>query len=262
MKFYPYKCFLVGALTLSMFGFAYPAVPENASDSRVQEQPRIKEKDAVKALTKLGIPMQQDPQGVVRWIEATKKEFSDEAMAYLPSLSGLEWLEIGGGKLSSSGMAHIKDCPALKRLFIHDIDLSNDSLQWLAPLTRLESLSLQRTGINGSVLGNIKAVDTLRALNLSGNPLNDAALESIARIKGLEVVALADTQITGLGIEKFREMPRLNELNVMHCNIQDADLEIFLTTPNLRIVYAEGCPLSDYGIARTIARFPMLAIFR
>jgi len=262
MRFYPYRCILIGALTLSLFSFAYSAASEKASDSRVQEQHRIKEKDAVKALAKLGIPMQQDPHGVVRWIEATKKEFSDEAMAYLPSLSGLEWLEIGGGKITSAGMAHLKDCPALKRLFVHDINLSSDSLQWLSSLARLEALSLQHTGITGSILGNIKAVGTLTVLNLSGNPINDDALASIARIKGLEVLGLADTKVTGLGIEKLRGMPRLNELNVMHCNIQDQDLEVFLSTPNLRIVYAEGCPLSDYGVMNTISRFSMLAIFR
>jgi hypothetical protein len=261
MKFY--RCLLIAALAFCTLSAAYPkTAPEKASDSSTRTQSRIKEKDAVKALESLKIPMQKDPRGVVRWIEATKNEFTNEAMAYLPSLSGLEWLEIGGGQVSASGMTHLKDCPALKRLFIHDINLSNDSLQWLSALTRLEALSLQRTGINGSVLGNIKAVDTLTVLNLSKNPLTDDALESIARIKGLEVLALADTKITGSGIDRLRGMPRLNELNVMHCDIQDKDLEIFLSTPNLRIVYAEGCPLSDFGIMNTTARFPMLAIFR
>ena len=263
MRFYPYRCILIGALTLSLFSFVYPAALEKASDSRVEEQPPSKKRRS-KIFGAIG---NTDAAGPFAALQgglnvATKKEFSDEAMAYLPSLSGLEWLEIGGGKITSAGMAHLKDCPALKRLFIHDINLSSDSLQWLSSLTRLESLSLQHTGITGSILGNIKAVDTLTVLNLSGNPINDDALASIARIKGLEVLGLADTKVTGLGIEKLRGMPRLNELNVMHCNIQDQDLEVFLSTPNLRIVYAEGCPLSDYGVMNTISRFSMLAIFR
>ena len=140
------------------FGSAYPAPQEQTPNRRISQQQKIKESDAVSALARLGVPMHRDPKGVVRWIEATKGEFSDEAMAYLPSLSSLEWLEIGGGKVSASGAAHLKGCTALKRLYLHDINLAGDELSWLSSLKELEALSLQRTGIHGAFIKNLAAI--------------------------------------------------------------------------------------------------------
>ena len=262
MKFCPHKFLLMVVLVLFGFGNSYPALQGQPSNLPIGTQQKIKESDAISALARLGIPMHRDPKGVVRWIEATKGEFSDEAMAYLPSLPSLEWLEIGGGNVSAAGAAHLKGCGALKRLYLHDIKLGADDQSWLSALKGLEALSLQRTGIHGSFIKNLIAMDTLTVLNLSGNPISDDDAGPIARLKGLEVLALAETKITGLGIAKFEGMPRLNELNLMHCDIQDHDLDSFLSMPNLRIVYAEGCPITDFGIQAVITRFPMLAIFR
>jgi hypothetical protein len=221
----------------------------------------ITEGEAIKALTRLGVPLQKDNRGDVRWIEATNGEFSDEAMQYLPRLSKLEWLEIGGGKVGPSEIAKLKGCPLLVRLYIHDIKLGGDELAWLSGLTKLEALSLQRTGINGKIIKNIAASD-LAVLNLSGNEITDDDMAQIARLKNLEVLALADTKITGAGIAKLEGMKRLNEFNIIRCTVHDSDLESFLSMPNLRIVYAEGCDISPVGIQSVVSRFPMLAIFR
>jgi len=237
------------------------ALPPAAFDgAQVQVQISAKEEEAVKALEKMGVPLQRDPSGVVRWIEAKKGELTDEAMAHLPALSRLEWLEVGGGKVTAAGIAHLKGCTELRRLYIYDINLAGDKLEWLAALTRLEALSLQRTGVDASIMGNIKSPN-LTVLNLSGNPVGDEVLDAVARIKDMEVLALADTRITGQGLEKLRGMQRLNQLNVMRCRVYDGDIDVFLSMPNLRIVYAEGTPMTDFGIQRVVSRFPTLAIF-
>ncbi len=226
------------------------------------QEHKTEEMKAAEALLRLGVPVQKDSRGVIRWIEAARGELSDEAVGYLPALSNLEWLEIGGGSVSAAGLAPLKNCVSLRRLYIHDIRLDADELAWLSHLASLEALSLQRTGISGRILKNIKAVDTLKVLNLSGNSIDDADMDFIASMKGLEVLALAGTKITGAGIAKLQGMARLNELNIAHCAVQDADLDYFLTMPNLRIVYAEGCGIGDMAIEQMKFRFPMLAIFR
>jgi hypothetical protein len=241
---------------LAFFGLSISHPAQYGKDS-----PQKEEKEAALALTRLGIPLQRDPRGVVRWIEAPSGEFNDEALRYLPSLPKLEWLEVGGGSATSSGIANLKNCPAIRRLYVHDIDLGGDSFEWLAGLKDLEALSLQRTKVDGNVLKNLKSPNLI-VLNLSGNLITDADMDQIASLKRLEVLALADTKISGDGIAKLEGMPRLNELNVTNCDINDRDLERFLTMPNLRIVYAAGCSISDFGIQSVVARFSMLAIFR
>jgi hypothetical protein len=217
---------------------------------------------AVTKLTELGVPLQKDPKGDVRWIEAKEGELKDESMSLLPRLPKLEWLEIGNSVLTRDGMKHLEKCIALKRLYIHDIHLDGEELSWISNLKQLEALSLQRTQIDGKFLKHLNAVDSLRVLNLSGNPITDDDMDQIARFKNLEVLALANTQITGPGISKLTGMKRLNELNIENCNIQDYDLSYFLSMPNLRIVYAEGCSLSAFAIGGIVARFPSLAIFQ
>jgi hypothetical protein len=257
MKFLP-RILMIAALALTACATLPPAAADDAETKKTQATD--KETEAVNALVKMGVPLHRDPAGVVRWIEAKEGELTDEAMSFLPALSKLEWLEIGGGKVTAAGAAKLKGCTELRRLYIHDVSLAGDKLQWLTALTKLEALSLQRTGIDASIMGNIKAPG-LVVLNLSGNSIGDEALDAAARIKELEVLSLADTKVTGPGLEKLRGMRRLNELNLMRCNIQDRDIEVFMSMPNLRIVYAEGCPLSDYGIQNVIMRFPTLAIF-
>jgi hypothetical protein len=239
---------------LAVFGFSIGAV--YGSDVKNEAQ-------ATEALKKSGVPLHQDPQGVVRWIESTSGELSDESMSYLPAFPKLEWLEIGGGKVTSAGVAYLKNCTSLKRLYIHDINLKEDALEWLAGLTQLEALSLARTGIDGKALKNIKAA-SLTVLNLSGNPILNDDLKQIAKLKGLEVLALADTKINSASMHELEGMMRLNELNLMHCAITDDALASFMPDlmPNLRIVYAEGCSISDMGVIDMRTKFPMMAIFR
>jgi hypothetical protein len=220
------------------------------------------EMQAAVALAKMGVPVQQDPSGHVRWIEAADGELSDEALALMPRLPYLEWLEIGGGKVTQSGVKHLKDCPSLRRLFVRDINLGGDDLTWLSSLSHLEALSLARTHIDGKPLKNISAVETLTVLNLSGNKITNDDMDQVARLKYLEVLALADTDISGAGVAKLEGMVRLNELNLMNCQVLDDDIPSFLSMPNLRIVYARGCNISDIAIAQVVSKFPMLAIFR
>jgi hypothetical protein len=251
---------ILAASEISVPAIVCPAcpVPTTKSSSSLKND----ETQAANALSKIGVPLQRDSRGHVRWIEASQGELNDEAMRYMPSLAELEWLEIGGGSVTPSGIARLKGCSTLRRLYVHDINLGGDELAWLSNLLQLEALSLQRTGIDGKALKNIKATETLAVLNLSGNDIVNEDMNEIARLKGLEVLALADTKISGSGIAKLEGMQRLNELNLSRCPLLDEDLECFLSMPNLRIVYAEGCNFSDMAVQGMTYRFPMLAIFR
>lgn len=215
----------------------------------------------VAALTRLGVPLGLDPSGKVRWIEAANAELSDEAIPHLASLPYLEWLEVGGGRVTAAGISRLGGCTALRRLYIHDVDLSKDTLAWIAGL-RLEALSLQRTGINASALKQLKAAAALTVLNLSENGIADEDMSAVARFTSLEVLALQNTKVTGAGLAKLTEMKRLNVLNLTNCRIVDADVSCFISMPNLRIVHAAGCNLSDQAVKHITATLPMLAIFR
>jgi len=258
------KLILIKAARLAVFSafcfsitvpVCYSAGP--ASDTRQKDDTQ-----AISELAKSGVPLQKDPKGDVRWIEAKQGELTDKALSLLPLLPKLEWLEIGNGIITPDGMKHLGKCTSLKRLYIHDISLQGEELAWISDLKQLEALSLQRTKIDGKFLKHLSAVDTLKVLNLSKNSIVNDDMTRITRFKNLEVLALADTQVTGEGLGTLAGMARLNELNISNCAVLDNDISHFLSMPNLRIVYAEGCSISDFAIGGIVARFPMLAIFR
>ena len=259
MKLIFKKAVLRTAFAVCILSITLPAVhsADPVSSTSLEDTAR-----AVTRLTELGVPLQKDPSGDVRWIEAKQGELTDKAMSLLPLLPKLEWLEIGNGIVTGEGMKSLGKCTLLKRLYVHDINLENEKLEWLKNLTRLEALSLQRTKIDGRVLKNLNAVGTLKVLNLSETGIMDDDLAQIARFNNLEVLALAETKITGAGLRKLEGMARLNELNITNCAVYDSDLNSFLTMPNLRIVYAEGCNISQWAIGSVISQFPTLAIFQ
>jgi hypothetical protein len=240
---------LAAILVLGISSFSYSETPAKEANAQV-------------ALSKLKAPLHKDVDGFVRWIEAPDGQLSDAALKLLPGLAKLEWLEIGKGNVTPAGLANLKSCTTLKRLYIHDIKLDGAPLDWLAALTKLEALSLQRTGVDGKFLKNLKATETLTVLNISNNPIVNDDLAQIAVLKNLEVLGLANTKINMNGMAKLEGMKRLNELNLTNCPVSPEDVQSFLTMPNLRIVYAEGCNIGDMDVMEMKNKFPMLAIFR
>ncbi len=219
-----------------------------------------REARAAAALERLGVPTHRDAAGHVRWIEATNGEMTDDAMRHLPRLRRLEWLEIGGGKVTASGFVHLAECTALKRLYLHDIALGDDA-PWLGRLTRLQALSLERTGIGGRTLAHLNAARTLMVLNLGGNEIGDADLSLVAHSGDLEVLALHDTRVTAAGLVALRGMMRLNVLNIINCRVDDSALDSFITMPNLRIVHAAGTRITAEPVRILFEKLPVLSIF-
>ena len=173
------KSILRNTLLLAVFTLLIAGNPALSGSNAAppSDNPSKETIQAEAELKKLGVPIQKDPKGNVRWIEARQGEMNDKALSLLPSLPELEWLEIGSGIVTADGMKHLGKCTSLKRLYVHDIGLQGDELKWLSQLKKLEALSLQNTKISGKALENLNALDTLKVLNLSGNPVDSGSTE-------------------------------------------------------------------------------------
>ena len=123
-------------------------VPASGQARRRNAVPGLRaEKAATAALARARVPLQEDSAGRVRWIEAPRGEVNDAALVQIAQLRALEWLELAGTHVTPKGVARLKECRTLKRLYLHDVDLSGHDPTWLSALVRLESLSLRHTGI-------------------------------------------------------------------------------------------------------------------
>jgi hypothetical protein len=217
---------------------------------------------AIAALTKNDVPFERDDRGRIRWIEAANGQMNDEIMRRLPGLPLLEWLEIGGGNVTSAGMAHLKGHTAMKRLYVHDVKLSDAALDCLAGFPGLEALSLQNTGITGKGLAHLKARQTLRVLNLGGTAISDDDLAMIASLPNLAVLVVSNTRISGAGLARLQGMKMLNVLNLTNCPLVDSDLQYLTAMPNLALLFVVGCNLSDTAVEDFRKKVHRVAITR
>ncbi len=218
--------------------------------------------EAVKALVALGVTIEQNDQGQVKSVVATKGQMTDQAFALLGGLPGLEKLEIRGGKVTSKGLVHLKNLHGLQRLYLCDVSLDDEALKHLAGLTNLVCLSLEKTGITGTGLAYLKNLRNLEVLNLADNPIDDKAMAHLQALSRLDTITLRNTHVTGDGLIHLKGLERLRVLNLKECKeVTDESLEHLRDLKELRMLYVWGTQVSDEGAKKLKRQIPGLAVF-
>ena len=87
-----------------------------------------KEGLAAAALVDAGVPLQRDPLGRVRWIEAGNGELTDDAMRHVAGLPYLEWLEV-----VTKGALRMQETAGLRQIYLDD----NMGKDWQSQATLL-----------------------------------------------------------------------------------------------------------------------------
>ena len=95
----------------------------------------------------------------------------------------------------------------LKRLVLHDTDVSDEGLAILGRLTSLEHLDLSESRLVGWGIAHLKSLDNLTSLDLNRNWwLSGVALEQLDQLKRLEWLDLAGNG--HIRPEAFRHLAR------------------------------------------------------
>lgn len=109
---------------------------------------------------------------------------SDEGLAHLSQLTGLEGLDLGGDRqrITDSGLAYFRELVDLKSLSLSDTKISDAGLLHLVALTSLEELHLDGTLVTDAGLVHLLGLANLKRLTLTGTSVTEAGL---AQLKGL-----------------------------------------------------------------------------
>jgi Leucine-rich repeat (LRR) protein len=147
---------------------------------------------------------------------------SDAALRHLRYLDALTWLDIGDhmpnhdrpyGTLTPNCVHHIVQLPALRRLDIQRVKLSDDSLRLIASnLPSLQHLWLQKCNISDSGLKYLQALSNLTSLCLRDNSnVTEAGLQHLNSLKSLETLDLTGTSVSRDVIQRLRaKKPTVN----------------------------------------------------
>ena len=128
----------------------------------------------------LAAPIAQDTNFIQIDFGQIADEIGDNQLSYLESFKEqLRWLDIGGTKITDSGLEKLVDFPNLTRLH------------------------LENTNVGDIGLSHLPALKNLVYLNLFNTQVGDASIEHLKLLEKLEQVYLWKTQISEVAAEKL-----------------------------------------------------------
>jgi hypothetical protein len=182
----------------------------------------------------------------LRHIEINDPGLTDEQLAPLAEMVGLESLSIDGDWCHGPGQAvsqHLSRlaCFILAGDNLRDLgwgepgELRKLALLWfrspritdagivhLAPLGNLKSLSLANARITGKGLEQLRTLRSLTALELDGTGTTDADLTLLGDLPPLENLTLQDLPLTDASVSVLVRMPHLTSLTLGNTKVTDA----------------------------------------
>lgn len=140
-------------------------------------------KDSLANLVQMGAlaaPIAQDTNFIQIDFSQIADEIGDNQLSYLESFKEqLRWLDIGGTKITDSGLEKLVDYPNLTRLH------------------------LENTNVGDIGISHLPALKNLVYLNLFNTEVSDASIEYLKLLEKLEQVYLWKTQISEVAAEKL-----------------------------------------------------------
>jgi internalin A len=178
------------------------------------------------------------------WLEG--EDLTDEGLAPLEGLTGLEVLRIHKARVMGAGLVHIE---GLTRLEILRLDFTTDEgLSHVKGLTRLQSLAVSGL-VTDAGLKYLKGLTELRRLGLYRTQVTDAGLVDLKGLSKLEFLNLTFTRITDAGLTHLTALSSLSRLFVDGTAVTDAGLTRLRSMTWLRRLVLDGNKITDAGLA-------------
>jgi beta-lactamase regulating signal transducer with metallopeptidase domain len=190
-------------------------------------------------------------------------EISDDGLAHLSDLHGLEELEVRGNAITDAGIAHLRDLRSLKRLWLYTDNVTGEGLAHLTVLDALEDLTLPHGGVTDAGLAHVAKLGALRRLDAGGStrpreggpaPYTDEALRHLSALKRLEKLRIGlGKGCTDGGVVHLAELTALKDLTLMTDGISDSGLASLATLTSLQslsLIAPEACNLTVSGVSQ------------
>ena len=221
------------------------------------------ERKAIDTLTKefgtsVSVGFKKPDEPVTRFF-MTGEKVNDEVLGRLKSFVNLQSLTIQNCRVTDEGMKELKglkrlqevrftivrkvtgkvlqelsEVPAMRKISIEGVTVTNDDLKALQKLTDLRHLLLIRAGITDEGLPNFTRMSKLESLYLEGNPLTNAGMKEIRRMTNLRELGVNATQLTDAGVKELTALRSLEHLRMDNDSVTDACIKDLKQLPNLQ----------------------------
>jgi internalin A len=146
---------------------------------------------------------------------------SDEIMAQIGQLNGLEILWLPGSRVTDTGLSHLNGLTRLRTLVLLRTPITDAGLAHLEGLYSLEQLYLGETAITDAGLAHLKGLYSLEELYLRGTAITDAGLAHLKGLSRLKKLDLSMTQVRGAGLAHLGVLKQLDTLSLVATGVDD-----------------------------------------
>jgi hypothetical protein len=163
------------------------------------------------ALRKLGT------QKSVRTLQIGGNQVTDENLAYVGQMTGLEELNIAWGfPLTDKGFSKLGGLKRLRIFYLDHSAMTDASLEAIGKMTSLEELNIAGNGFSDQGLAHLRGLTRLKSLSLGEgkHKITDAGLKSLLQSKSLEDLDIRGWQVSDEGIASCRELKQLKSLRI------------------------------------------------
>jgi serine/threonine protein kinase/uncharacterized membrane protein len=166
-----------------------------------------------------------------------------------PGKLELTQLDLSGTQVTDAGLAHFKDCKALKSLVLLGTKTTDTGIANFKNCKGLTHLAVAGTQVGDAGLANFKDCSSLRGLHLSHTKVTDAGLAYLKNCKDLEELLLLETKTTDAGLASFRGCKNLRYLDLRGTAVTDKGLSHFEESKELAGLILSGTAVTDAGLA-------------
>jgi hypothetical protein len=128
----------------------------------------------------------------------------DDAVARLPTLAEIKYLNIEGSPASESALNSIGRLKNLERLYLVGTQASDKTLQQIGGLTRLQWLAIGSPNVTANGLEGLRPLHNLLWLELNECTIGDDGVDSLQHLTGLRQLALPTT-VSDQAAQRLRE---------------------------------------------------------
>jgi hypothetical protein len=189
-------------------------------------------------------------------------DVTDKGMEMFGRLSNLEEVTIWRGEITDAGLAHLKECANLKKLWLEECKWFTDAgLAVVENFPLLEELQLSNGQFSAEGLTHLRPLVALRYVNFPGMMIADAELDILGSLPKLEMLFLDGDEITDAGVRHLGNLSQLKYLSLRSSAITDSGLEPLKRLSRLKHLTLSGSAgISEAAIRELRSAIPQCAV--
>ena len=149
-------------------------------------------------------------------------------------------LDLGSTQVTDEELADLKGLTGLQNLNLNFTKVSDQGLVQLNDLAGLQNLNLASTHVTDAGVAQIKGLTQLQSLNLSSTKVTDVGLAHLKGLTRLQTLDLYSTNVTNVGLADLKGLTRLQLLDLTLTEVTDAGLTHLKGLKELYAIFSTG----------------------